>query len=143
MNALETTGLGERCGRTHALRDCTLAVPTGSITALVGPNGAGKTTLLHLAVGVLKPTSGQVRIAGRPLRQASQELARVGFVAQDKPLFGGFTVADDAIRRRHKPSVRRRLGMCTAGRVPHDAGPEGPASFRRATGARRTCTRSE
>lgn len=94
MSALETTGLGKRYGRTWALRDCTLSVPAGSVTALVGPNGAGKTTLLHLAVGLLKPTSGEVRIAGRPLRQATPDLARVAFVAQDKPLFHGFTVAE-------------------------------------------------
>lgn len=94
MNALETSGLGKRYGRTWALRDCTLAVPDGSVTALVGPNGAGKTTLLHLAVGLLKPTSGEVRIDGRPLRQATDDLARVAFVAQDKPLFRGFTVTE-------------------------------------------------
>jgi ABC-2 type transport system ATP-binding protein len=45
--ALETRELGKRYGSRWALRDCSLAVPTGSVTALVGPNGAGKTTLLH------------------------------------------------------------------------------------------------
>jgi ABC-2 type transport system ATP-binding protein len=49
--ALESDSLGKRFGRTWALRECTLAIPRGQVTALVGPNGAGKTTLLHLAVG--------------------------------------------------------------------------------------------
>src|SRR5437016_722517 len=49
--ALRTEGLGKRYGGTWALHDCTLEVPSGSVTALVGPNGAGKTTLLHLAIG--------------------------------------------------------------------------------------------
>jgi ABC-2 type transport system ATP-binding protein len=53
--ALETTGLGKRYGSFWALRDCTLAIPAGSVTALVGPNGAGKTTLLHLAIGLTEP----------------------------------------------------------------------------------------
>ncbi|MGI5153199.1 ABC transporter ATP-binding protein [Plantactinospora sp. CA-294935] len=94
MNALETTGLGKRYGRTWALRDCTLAVPSGTVTALVGPNGAGKSTLLHLAVGLLAPSAGEVRVAGRRLSQQGQDLARVAFVAQDKPLFATFTVEE-------------------------------------------------
>ncbi|MFY1637826.1 ABC transporter ATP-binding protein [Solwaraspora sp. WMMB335] len=92
--ALETTGLGRRYGRSWALRDCTLAVPAGRVAALVGPNGAGKTTLLHLAVGLLRPSQGQVRVHGRPLGPGGRDLARVAFVAQDKPLFGSFTVAE-------------------------------------------------
>lgn len=94
MNALETTGLSKRYGRVWALRDCSLAVPAGSVTALVGPNGAGKTTLLHLAVGLLRPTGGEVRVAGRPLGRRGQDLARVAFVAQEKPLFAHFTVEE-------------------------------------------------
>lgn len=93
--ALETTGLGRRYGRRGwALRDCTLGIPAGRVTALVGPNGAGKTTLLHLAVGLLTPTTGQVRVGGRPLGGRAEDLARVAFVAQDKPLFRSFTVAE-------------------------------------------------
>ena len=49
-------GLGKRYGSKWALRDCTLEIPAGSVTALVGPNGAGKTTLLQLAVGLTRPT---------------------------------------------------------------------------------------
>jgi ABC-2 type transport system ATP-binding protein len=64
--ALEATGLGKRYGRNWALRDCNLVVPRGRIAALVGPNGAGKTTLLHLAVGLLAPTAGGIRVLGQP-----------------------------------------------------------------------------
>lgn len=94
MNALETTGLSKRYGRTWALRDCTLAVPAGTVTALVGPNGAGKSTLLHLAVGLLRPSSGEVRVNGHRLSPRGPDLARVAFVAQDKPLYRNFTVAE-------------------------------------------------
>ncbi|GAB3468124.1 ABC transporter ATP-binding protein [Actinophytocola sediminis] len=88
---LEATGLGKRYRRRWALRDCSLAIPAGRVVALVGPNGAGKTTLLHLAVGLLAPTAGTVRAFGRP---AGSELGRVAFLAQDKPLYDSFTVAD-------------------------------------------------
>jgi ABC-2 type transport system ATP-binding protein len=94
-NPLETTQLSKRYGRTWALRDCTLTLPTGHVAALVGPNGAGKTTLLHLAAGLLEPTSGSVRVFDQsPLRQPKETLPRLGFLAQDHPLYLSFTVAD-------------------------------------------------
>ena len=64
--AVETHSLGCRYGRFWALRDCSLSVPAGSVTALVGPNGAGKTTLLHLLVGLCAPSAGDAACsAGR------------------------------------------------------------------------------
>ena len=93
--ALRTTQLGKRYGATWALRDCTLDVPTGSVTALVGPNGAGKSTLLHLAIGLSRATTGTVEVLGRsPISEASAVLPRLGFVAQDHPLHKGLTVAE-------------------------------------------------
>ena len=62
--AVQTQNLGKRYGSQWALRECSLAVPTGSVTALVGPNGAGKTTLLHLVIGLAAPTVGEVRVLG-------------------------------------------------------------------------------
>ncbi len=93
--ALRTDGLGRRYRKTWALRDCTLALPAGAVIALVGPNGAGKTTLLRLAVGLLTPTAGSVEVFGRSATADSpQALARIGFLAQDHPLYRHFTVAD-------------------------------------------------
>jgi ABC-2 type transport system ATP-binding protein len=95
MNALSTDGLGKRYGAHWALRDCTLELPAGTVTALVGPNGAGKTTLLQLAAGLSKPTTGEVRVLGRsPHNEASAVLPRLGFLAQEHPLYKGFTIAD-------------------------------------------------
>ena len=56
--ALETSDLGKRYRGRWALRDCSLAIPTGRVAALIGPNGAGKTTLLNLVVGLQRPTTG-------------------------------------------------------------------------------------
>jgi ABC-2 type transport system ATP-binding protein len=93
--ALETHELGRRYGSQWALRSCTLEIPRGSVTALVGPNGAGKTTLLRLAVGLTAPSAGSVRVLGLdPREEASEALLRVGFLAQEHPLFGGFTVEE-------------------------------------------------
>ena len=95
MNAVLTAlALGKRYGRHWALSDCSLEVPAGRVVGLVGPNGAGKTTLLHLAVGLLRPTTGVIEVLnGRPAGDAAQ-LAKVGFVAQETPLYAGLSVAD-------------------------------------------------
>jgi ABC-2 type transport system ATP-binding protein len=93
--AIRADGLGKRYGSTWALRDCSLEIPAGSVTALVGPNGAGKTTLLQLAIGLLRPTEGRVRVLDcEPRSDAATLLPRVGFVAQDHPLHRGFTVGE-------------------------------------------------
>jgi ABC-type multidrug transport system ATPase subunit len=80
-NILEASGLGKRYRSTWALRECTLAIPAGFVTALVGPNGAGKSTLLNLVDGLLSShvltelervasylvvlSRGQVRLTGK------------------------------------------------------------------------------
>jgi ABC-2 type transport system ATP-binding protein len=92
--ALRTDRLGRRYGKVWGLRDCTLEVPAGAVAALVGPNGAGKTTLLEMIIGLLEPTEGQVSVFGEASHAGTAEtLARVGYVAQDHPLYRDFTVA--------------------------------------------------
>jgi ABC-2 type transport system ATP-binding protein len=92
--AFETIDLGRRYRRHWALQHCSIRVPEGSVVGLVGQNGVGKTTLLHLAVGLLAPTTGTALVYGEPVRQDPAMLARVGFVAQEKPLYPSFTVAE-------------------------------------------------
>lgn len=90
---LETAGLGKQYGRRWALHDCTLAIPEGKVVGLVGPNGAGKTTLLQLAVGLLGPTAGAIKVLGGRPGDGPDQLGRVGFVAQDTPTYARLSVA--------------------------------------------------
>jgi|SRR5579859_4759760 len=93
MNVLEARGLGMRYGRRWALQDLTLDVPGGRIVALVGPNGAGKTTFLQLAMGFAEPSAGTVVSFGlSPRRDAAAFLPKVGYAAQEPPLFRRFSV---------------------------------------------------
>ncbi|MFC5993320.1 ATP-binding cassette domain-containing protein [Pseudonocardia hispaniensis] len=91
---LRADGLGKRFGRgTWGLRDCDVALPPGRIAALVGPNGAGKTTLLKLATGLLAPTEGRLEVLGvRPSSSGTPD--GLSFLAQDKPLYRTFRVAE-------------------------------------------------
>lgn len=94
MNALETQALGKRYRRNWALTGCNLAIPAGRVVALVGPNGAGKSTLIHLAVGLLAPTTGSIAVLGGVVPGSPAALQRIGFVAQDTPLYKSLSVAD-------------------------------------------------
>jgi ABC-2 type transport system ATP-binding protein len=62
---------------------------------MVGPNGAGKTTLLRIAMGLDQPTDGRIQVLGwNPQESPTLVLPRVGFVAQDRPLYRRFKVRD-------------------------------------------------
>ncbi|TML66910.1 MAG: ATP-binding cassette domain-containing protein, partial [Actinobacteria bacterium] len=65
-DGFEARGVGKRYGRRRrwALKDVDVAVPRGSITALVGPNGAGKSTLIKAGVGFERPSAGRVLVDG-------------------------------------------------------------------------------
>lgn len=90
-SALRTERLIKRYGRRTALDGCTLDIPAGHVVGLVGPNGAGKSTLLQLACGLLDPTAGRIEVLGeRPVSGSP----RIGFVAQDTPVYAGLTVAE-------------------------------------------------
>jgi ABC-2 type transport system ATP-binding protein len=91
---ISTDALTKRYGRRTALDRCTLDVPAGRVVGLVGPNGAGKSTFLQLAAGLLEPTGGSITVLGGRPSSGVEQLARVGFVAQDTPTYAGLTIRD-------------------------------------------------
>ncbi|MFC7591971.1 ABC transporter ATP-binding protein [Nonomuraea antimicrobica] len=93
-SVLQAQGLGKKYGKRWALRECTVDIPAGHVVGLVGPNGAGKTTLLKLAGGQLEPTAGGITVLGGRPASGPAQLARVGFVAQDTPVYAGLSIAD-------------------------------------------------
>ncbi|MGW0646884.1 ABC transporter ATP-binding protein [Streptomyces badius] len=117
---LRAQGLGKRYTQRWALRQCDLDVPAGRVVGLVGPNGAGKSTLLKLASGMLTPTAGTIEVCGGRPAAGVEQLAKVGFVAQDTPVYAALSVADHlALGRRLNPTWNdavardrvRRLGL--------------------------------
>jgi ABC-2 type transport system ATP-binding protein len=74
MNPVQTTALTKRYGSTVAVHDLNLTVRPGEVYGFLGPNGAGKTTTLRMLLGLVKPTSGSVRLLGKP----PGDLDRVG-----------------------------------------------------------------
>jgi ABC-type multidrug transport system ATPase subunit/tRNA A-37 threonylcarbamoyl transferase component Bud32 len=77
------------------LRDLDLAVPTGSVFALLGSNGSGKTTVLRTAVGLYAPDAGTVRVFGRdPRRHRRALLSRIGYVPEHPAAYPGLRVRE-------------------------------------------------
>jgi ABC-2 type transport system ATP-binding protein len=113
--AVEARDLSKRYRNVWALRECSFQLPANRIIALVGANGAGKSTLLSIISGMLPATSGSLLVNGRPVVKGGAGAAggtgaagtaeagsRVAILAQDKPLYRDFTVAD-----------MLRFGRCT------------------------------
>jgi phospholipid/cholesterol/gamma-HCH transport system ATP-binding protein len=88
----------DRGGRT-ILRGIDLAVPAGSITAVLGPSGSGKSTLLAALTGELPPASGTVEVFGQPVPHRSRALLEmrkgIGVLLQGNGLLTDLTVADN------------------------------------------------
>ena len=84
-------------GRAFALGDVSLSIPAGTFIALVGQSGSGKTTTLKTINRLVEPDRGEVRIAGRPVRdQPGPQLRRgIGYVFQGIGLFPHLTVGEN------------------------------------------------
>jgi ABC-2 type transport system ATP-binding protein len=94
VTILRAQGLGKKYKRKWALTGCTLEIEPGHVTGLVGPNGAGKSTLLNIASGMLEATTGTIEVCGGEPGSGPDQLAKVGYVAQNTPVYTGLSVED-------------------------------------------------
>ncbi len=90
MSAVACEGLSKTYGRdVRALDGMTLEIPRGAAFGLIGPNGAGKTTFIKLLLGIARPTSGEVRVLGRPPDDVTAR-ERVGYLPERLHLPGSW-----------------------------------------------------
>ena len=111
---IEVDRVSKRYGDANALRDVTVSVPDGSLTALLGPSGGGKTTLLRVIAGLEAPDAGAVRMDGRDVTHVPVRRRGIGFVFQHYAAFKHMSVAENVafgltVRRRPKAQVRARV----------------------------------
>jgi branched-chain amino acid transport system ATP-binding protein len=95
---LDLVGVRAAYGGIEVLHGVDLAVPAGSVVALLGANGAGKSTLVKVAAGLLRPTAGAVRVAGTDVTGApSHDLARIGVctIPEGRGVFPNLTVREN------------------------------------------------
>ncbi|MBI2872632.1 MAG: ABC transporter ATP-binding protein [Chloroflexi bacterium] len=80
---IETQALTKWYGRVLAVDGLSLQVPAGGVFGLLGPNGSGKSTTMSMLLGLVKPTSGTMRLFGRDVRDGYQQvLRRVGAIVE-------------------------------------------------------------
>jgi len=97
-----------------ALDDVSVAIPEGSLTALLGPSGSGKSTLLRVIAGLEQPDSGQVLLGDEDVTNRPARARGVGMVFQHYAAFKHMTVWDNVafgltIRKWPKPDIRQRV----------------------------------
>ncbi|MDJ0767927.1 MAG: ABC transporter ATP-binding protein [Ilumatobacter sp.] len=93
MTAVEARAVTRRFGTFTAVDRVDLDVGPGEIVGLIGANGAGKTTLIKMLLGVLTPTSGSVRMFGRPHSLALRR--RIGYVPQNLGLYTDLSATEN------------------------------------------------
>ena len=114
---LDLRGLTVERGGRAVVRDVTIAIPAGEVTALLGPNGAGKSSLVLAVGGVLRPQAGSVLLDGRDFAGRRPELIRragIAIVPEGRRLLSELTVEDNigiatyALAREQARAGRKR-----------------------------------
>lgn len=104
MNTVELNQVTKTFGKTTAVANLSLAVPSGSVYGFIGPNGSGKTTTLRMIINILRPDQGTVRVFGGELRDARS--SRIGYLPEERGLY----------RRMKVRSILRFYGELKSGR---------------------------
>ena len=116
MSLLELDGVDAHYGQLQALFGVDLAVDEGDAVAMIGANGAGKSTLLHTIAGIMRPSSGSVSFAGKPLdgvRADHRVALGIALVPEGRRLFPTLTVEENLLVGGHG----RRRGPWNVARV--------------------------
>jgi branched-chain amino acid transport system ATP-binding protein len=102
---LETDTLRKEFGGVVAIRDVSLEIAEGQLTALIGPNGAGKTTLFNLICGTFAPSAGRIFFRGEEINgQSPHQISALGIARtfQNVRLFGNMNVLENVMTGRHR-----------------------------------------
>jgi branched-chain amino acid transport system ATP-binding protein len=122
MSALQLTDLTVERGGRAVVRQVSVEIPAGKVTALLGPNGAGKSTLVLAVGGVLKPKAGSVLLDGTDLTGRRPERIRqagVAIIPEGRRLLPDLTVEDNlrvasyALTREQAQAGGRRSSSCS------------------------------
>src|SRR5215210_3283631 len=111
---LEVRGLTKKFGDFAAVENLSFAVRRGDVYGFLGPNGSGKSTTIRAILGLVKPTSGEIHVFGKPAGGPEGRQGMAGFV--DAPGFYGYLSARDNLRllaaadkRKKEPPLARVL----------------------------------
>src|SRR5438128_7948671 len=89
-----TEHLVKQFGKLRAVNDLSMTITTGETFGLIGPNGSGKTTLIRMLVGLVRPTSGTIRIMNEPMPSA-KVAPHIGYMTQLSALYLDLTAKEN------------------------------------------------
>ena len=118
---LELRNVRASYGSIEVLHGVNLTVGRGEVVALLGPNGAGKSTLVKVASGILRPSAGQLMIAGRDATGASANaLARAGLctIPEGRGIFPNLTVRENLLMATYSGHKLSDIEQSTYARFP-------------------------
>jgi sulfate transport system ATP-binding protein len=112
--SIDVINVTKTFGDFHALRDVSVSIDRGKLTALLGPSGGGKSTLLRIIAGLEEPDSGRVYIDGQDTTHVPARRRGIGFVFQHYAAFPHMTVRDNVafglkVARTDKATTSRRV----------------------------------
>lgn len=123
-NAIEAADLGKRYSGAQVLDGISVSIPAGQVVGMLGHNGAGKTTFLKLVLGLARPTAGEVRVLGVPVRADTQHKIhrRVGYLPENVAFYGNLTARETMAyiaKLKQRPSAEgvtllREVGLADA-----------------------------
>jgi sulfate/thiosulfate transport system ATP-binding protein len=114
MSGIAVIDVTKRFNGFTALKDVSVAIPEGSLTALLGPSGSGKSTLLRVIAGLEQPEAGQVLLGGEDVTSKPARTRGVGMVFQHYAAFKHMTVWDNVafgltVRKRPRAEIKQRV----------------------------------
>lgn len=93
---INVNGLCRRFGDFVAVDNVSFSLDKGQVVGLLGANGAGKTTVIRMMTGLLRPTAGQLVVAGTDVPRHPRELSsKIGYMSQKFSLYGDLTAAEN------------------------------------------------
>jgi ABC-2 type transport system ATP-binding protein len=105
---IEAKHLTKRYGKTVAVNEVSFTVKPGQVTGFLGPNGAGKSTTMRMILGLDTPSSGEVRVDGRPYHQLEDPLRSVGALLDAGAIVGGRSAANHLTWLADSNGIARR-----------------------------------
>jgi branched-chain amino acid transport system ATP-binding protein len=115
-SAISVENVTSGYGHTTILRNVSIQVPTGSVTALLGPNGAGKTTLLKTISGLIKPNSGTIHLDGSDVTaMAPNQRAALGLchIPEGRGIFRRLTVKQNLLLQSAKGEEEKAIALAS------------------------------
>src|SRR6188768_4206027 len=104
--AIQTRGLTKYYGDRPVVHALDLRIPVGSVYGFLGRNGAGKSTTIRMLTGMLHLDAGEASLLGENIAELSPATrARVAYIAEGHPLYGGMTI--DSLERFTRPFYSR------------------------------------